>query len=171
MKVEGTIEFSIIEQTANRVVAEMPIRAGIKNPFGSVHAGAILWFADVSASVLLMGSVQPSDGMQGVLLAINLSANFIGNRPNARSRRSPRSSSAAAQSAWSARWCMELARNSSPMSLPITCWPSSAGRLHQTACTDLIARHQSCDRFAGALAFVDAAFEPRSAIRHRYRLA
>jgi 1,4-dihydroxy-2-naphthoyl-CoA hydrolase len=80
MKVEGTIEFSIVEQTADRVVAEMPIRPGIKNPFGSVHAGAILWFADVAASVLLMGSVQPSEGMQGFPLAINLNANFIGNQ-------------------------------------------------------------------------------------------
>ena len=80
MKIEGTIEFSIVEQTAERVVAEMPIRPGIKNPFGFVHAGAILWFADVTASILLLGSTQASEGMQGFPLAINLNANFIGNQ-------------------------------------------------------------------------------------------
>ena len=80
MKVEGSIEFSVVEQTADRVVSEMPIRAGIKNPFGVVHAGAILWFADVSATFLVMGSTQASEGMKGFPLAMNLNANFIGNQ-------------------------------------------------------------------------------------------
>ena len=80
MKIEGMIEFTIIEQTADRVVAEMPIRPGIRNPFGFVHAGAILWFADVAASILLLDSTQVSEGMQGFPLAINLSANFTGNQ-------------------------------------------------------------------------------------------
>jgi uncharacterized protein (TIGR00369 family) len=80
MKIEGSIEFSIVEQTAERVVAEMPIGPGIKNPFGFVHAGAMLWFADVAASILLLGSTHASEGMQGFPLAINLNANFIGNQ-------------------------------------------------------------------------------------------
>lgn len=80
MKIEGSIEFSIIERGDNRVVSEMPIRAGIKNPFGVVHVGAILWLADVTATVLVMGSAQPSEGMKGFPLAITLNANFIGNQ-------------------------------------------------------------------------------------------
>jgi 1,4-dihydroxy-2-naphthoyl-CoA hydrolase len=80
MKVEGSIEFSVVEQTADRVVSEMPINAGIKNPFGVVHARAILWFADVSATFLVIGSSQASDGMKGFPLAISLNANFIGNQ-------------------------------------------------------------------------------------------
>jgi len=80
MKIEGSIEFSIIERGDNRVVSEMPIRAGIKNPFGVVHVGAILWLADVTATVLLMGSAQASEGMKGFPLAITLNANFIGNQ-------------------------------------------------------------------------------------------
>jgi 1,4-dihydroxy-2-naphthoyl-CoA hydrolase len=58
----------------------MPVIAGIKNPFGAVHAGAILWLADVTATVLVMGSSQATEGMKGFPLAINLSANFIGNQ-------------------------------------------------------------------------------------------
>lgn len=80
MRFEGSIEFSVLEQTADRVVSEMPIHAGIKNPFGVVHAGAILWFADVSATVLVMGSTQASEGMKGFPLGISLNANFIGNQ-------------------------------------------------------------------------------------------
>ena len=80
MNMEGSIEFSIIEQTDDHVVSEMPIRAGIKNPFGVVHVGAILWLADVTATILVMGSEQASEGMKGFPLAITLNANFISNQ-------------------------------------------------------------------------------------------
>ena len=80
MKFEGSIEFLIIEHNGDRVVSQMPIRAGIKNPFGVVHVGAILWLADVTATVLVMGSVQTSEGMKGFPLAITLNANFIANQ-------------------------------------------------------------------------------------------
>ncbi len=80
MRFEGSIEFSIIERTDDRVVSEMPIQAGIKNPFGVVHVGAILWLADVTATVLIMGSAQASEGMKGFPLAITLNANFIANQ-------------------------------------------------------------------------------------------
>ena len=80
MKVEGHIEFTIIEQSAERVVSEMPVTAGIKNPYGTVHAGATLWFADVTATILVMGRSDASEGMKGFPLAINLNANLIGNQ-------------------------------------------------------------------------------------------
>lgn len=80
MKRQGSIEFTMVEQSADRVVSEMPIHAGVRNPFGVVHAGAIVWFADVNATILVMGFTQPSEGMKGFPLAINLNANFIGNQ-------------------------------------------------------------------------------------------
>lgn len=80
MKVEGRIEFEIVEQTPERVISEMPIQPGIKNPFGGVHAGAMLWFADVTATVLAMGSTEFREGMSGFPLAITLNANFAGNQ-------------------------------------------------------------------------------------------
>lgn len=79
MQVTGTIEFNITEQSAEQVTADMPVRAGIMNPFGIVHAGAMLWFADVTATVLVMGHTQPSEGMKGFPLAISLNAHFLGN--------------------------------------------------------------------------------------------
>ena len=78
---QGSIEFTVTERDVDRVVSEMPITPGIKNPFGVVHAGAMLWFADVTATMLVMGDAQPSEGMKGFPLAISLNANFIGNQP------------------------------------------------------------------------------------------
>jgi 1,4-dihydroxy-2-naphthoyl-CoA hydrolase len=38
----------------------MPILAVVKNPFGVVQTGAILWFANVTATLRVMGSTQAS---------------------------------------------------------------------------------------------------------------
>jgi len=81
MKIEGNIEFYVVEQVPERVVSEMPILPGIKNPYGVVNAGAILWFADITATILVLGpSTLPSEGMAGFPLAITLNANFISNQ-------------------------------------------------------------------------------------------
>ena len=80
MKVQGSIEFTVVERSEERVVSSMPIHPGIKNPFGVVHAGAILWFADVTATLLAMGPGEAIEGMKGFPLAISLNANFLGNQ-------------------------------------------------------------------------------------------
>ena len=80
MRVEGRIEFTITNQEPDQVTSEMPVQPGILNPFGVVHAGAILWFADVTATVLAMGSAEFREGMSGFPLAINLTANFASNQ-------------------------------------------------------------------------------------------
>lgn len=80
MNVTGHIDFTITGRTAEQVTAEMPITAGIKNPFGTVHAGAILWFADVAATVLVMDAATATEGMKGFPLAISLNANLLGNQ-------------------------------------------------------------------------------------------
>lgn len=80
MKVNGQIEFTIIEQSAQQVVGEMPVQPGILNPFGTVHAGATLWFADVAATILAFGGSEMQPGQAGFPLAINLNANLLGNQ-------------------------------------------------------------------------------------------
>ena len=80
MKVEGNLEFTIVEQGPDKVVSIMPVTAGIKNPFGVAHAGAILWLADVTATVLAMGKTDATAGMQGFPLAISLNANLVSNQ-------------------------------------------------------------------------------------------
>lgn len=80
MQVKGNIEFSVVEQSADKVVGEMPVQGGILNPFGTVHAGATLWFADVCATVLAFGGAQMSAGVAGFPLAISLDAKLLGNQ-------------------------------------------------------------------------------------------
>lgn len=80
MRIKGEIEFTIIERSENRVVSEMPIGAGIKNPFGVAHAGALLWLADVTATVLVLGPGNTTEGMEGFPLAISLNSNFLSNQ-------------------------------------------------------------------------------------------
>lgn len=80
MNVDGQIQFRVTEQSAERVVGQMPVQAGILNPFGTVHAGATLWFADVCATVLAFGGAQMHEGAAGFPLAINLNASLLGNQ-------------------------------------------------------------------------------------------
>ena len=86
LKIEGKIEFDVVEHVPERVVSEMPIQPGVMNPYGVVHAGAILWFADVTASILLLGSSHPTEGVAGFPLAITLNANFISNQKEGKLR-------------------------------------------------------------------------------------
>lgn len=79
MEVKGEIVFTLLTKTEEEVTAEMPVQAGILNPYGVVNAGAILWFADVAASVLAIGETKPEEGGTGFPLAINLNANLTGN--------------------------------------------------------------------------------------------
>ncbi len=80
MEVRGELEFTIIEQTSDQVIGVMPIRPGMLNPYGIVNAGAILWFADVCASVLIMGGKTFEPGTAGFPLAISLNAALVGNQ-------------------------------------------------------------------------------------------
>ncbi len=80
MNISGQIEFTITEQTADHVIAEMPVQGGIINPFGVAHAGAMLWFADVAATILAAGTAEFAPGQPGFPLAINLNANLLGNQ-------------------------------------------------------------------------------------------
>jgi uncharacterized protein (TIGR00369 family) len=76
----GEIEFFIKERNTDCVTSIMPIKEGILNPFGTVHAGAILWLADVTATVLALEKVDLSPDGKGFPLAINLNTNLIGNQ-------------------------------------------------------------------------------------------
>ena len=76
----GEIEFFIEERSQDSVVSRMPISKGALNPFGTIHAGAMLWLADVTATVLAIGNTHLGEKGQGFPLAINLNANLLGNQ-------------------------------------------------------------------------------------------
>ena len=79
-KKAGKIEFVIKERREDCVVSIMPIQEGILNPFGTVQAGAMLWLADVTATVLALGNVEIGPDGKGFPLAINLSTHLLGNQ-------------------------------------------------------------------------------------------
>ncbi len=76
----GEIGFSLEERTDDHVIGRMPVILGMLNPFGTVHAGALLWLADVTATVLALGSTDLDANGKGFPLAINLNANLMGNQ-------------------------------------------------------------------------------------------
>jgi uncharacterized protein (TIGR00369 family) len=80
MDVRGAIEFAVVERSPERVVGRMPIQPGILNPYGVVHAGAVLWFADVCATYLALGGADAAPGQSGFPLAIDLHAAFLANQ-------------------------------------------------------------------------------------------
>jgi uncharacterized protein (TIGR00369 family) len=76
----GKIEFIIKERSDDCVISIMPIKEGILNPFGTVQAGAMLWLADVTATVLALGNVEIGPDGKGFPLAINLNTHLLGNQ-------------------------------------------------------------------------------------------
>ena len=76
----GDIEFFIEERNEEYVISRMPISKGILNPFGTVQAGAMIWLADVTASVLAIGSQEIGSDGKGFPLAIDLHTTLIDNQ-------------------------------------------------------------------------------------------
>ena len=80
MEIEGRIAFTITARTADYVTAEMPVAPGMLNPYGIVNAGAMVWFADVCASVLVNGDQAWAVGATGFPLGVSIHADFKGNQ-------------------------------------------------------------------------------------------
>jgi 1,4-dihydroxy-2-naphthoyl-CoA hydrolase len=76
----GAIEFFIEERTAQCVISRMPVTQSMLNPFGIVQAGAMIWLADVTASVLILESQKLTEAGQGFPLAIDLHTTLLGNQ-------------------------------------------------------------------------------------------
>jgi len=76
----GELEFIIEERRQDCVVSRMPVVPGSLNPFGTVQAGAMLWMADVTATVLAIGCTELGEKGQGFPLAINVNASLPGNQ-------------------------------------------------------------------------------------------
>jgi uncharacterized protein (TIGR00369 family) len=76
----GDITFEITELTPDRATGVMPVADGVLNPFGTVHAGAMVWFADTVATTLALGSEDVQPGHSGFPLALTLNVVLLGNR-------------------------------------------------------------------------------------------
>lgn len=76
----GHIAFTIEQRNPECVISRMPIQEGILNPFGVVQAGAFVWLADVTASVLVLEAHTVTNTGKGFPLAIDLHTSLLGNQ-------------------------------------------------------------------------------------------
>jgi len=74
-----SLRFTIEERSSELARGRMPIADGMLNPFGTVHAGALLWFA-VVATVCAIGDTTVGPDGKGFPLAVTLNAQLLGNR-------------------------------------------------------------------------------------------
>lgn len=80
----GQIAFDLTGVSETGAEGEMEIGPGILNPFGTVHAGALIWFADVIATNLVLGGRPVSEGMDSFPVAVTLNAQLLANRREGR---------------------------------------------------------------------------------------
>ena len=78
----GHIEFSVEERSEDYVVSRMPVSKGILNPLGTVQAGAMVWLADVTATLLAIGSKEIGADGKGFPLAVDFHVTLLGNQKN-----------------------------------------------------------------------------------------
>ncbi len=79
-KRSGSIEFFIETRNAETVVSRMPVTKGIVNPFGTVQAGAMIWLADVTATILALENVTLGPNGEGFPLAVDLHTTLLSNQ-------------------------------------------------------------------------------------------
>src|SRR4030042_3158689 len=79
-KRSGNIEFFVEERNENFVISRMPVTQGVLNPFGIVQAGAMIWLADVTASVLALTGQNIGDDGKGFPLAVDLHTTLVSNQ-------------------------------------------------------------------------------------------
>lgn len=78
-QLNGKIDFTIGAVTQDQALGEMPVQAGILNPFGTIHAGALVWFADVIATNLVLAGNPITEGMDSFPVAVTLNAQLLAN--------------------------------------------------------------------------------------------
>jgi 1,4-dihydroxy-2-naphthoyl-CoA hydrolase len=77
----GRIDFAIEIREPDRVVGRMLITGEALNPFGTVHIGAMIWFAYIRAALCAIGDPESiDDDGKGFPLVINLRSVRTGNQ-------------------------------------------------------------------------------------------
>lgn len=79
-KHSGNLAFEILEVTTDVAVGRMEVTEGALNPFGTIHAGAMVWFADVVATTLALGGAEAKPGEPGFPLALTFDVAMFANR-------------------------------------------------------------------------------------------
>ncbi|MYF50152.1 MAG: PaaI family thioesterase [Gammaproteobacteria bacterium] len=76
----GGVELTIESREPDLVVAKMAVTDAARNAFGTVHAGALIWLADVAATICAVGDPgSVGENGEGFPLAIGLHTVLLGN--------------------------------------------------------------------------------------------
>lgn len=59
------------------MVFEIPGTVSIKNPLDITHTGVLLWFADITASILVCGAGLIAEGMESFPFALSAVSMFV----------------------------------------------------------------------------------------------
>ncbi|MFV0386437.1 PaaI family thioesterase [Paracoccus sp. (in: a-proteobacteria)] len=78
-EVTGQVDFAIISVDGSEALGEMQVAPAMLNPFGTVHAGALVWFADVVATTLVLDGQVVTEGMDSFPVAVTLNAQLLAN--------------------------------------------------------------------------------------------
>lgn len=76
----GNLDFEILTVTPDFAVGRMIVSPGALNPSGTIHAGAMVWFADVVATTLALGGSKVRPGEPGFPLALTFDVTMLSNR-------------------------------------------------------------------------------------------
>lgn len=76
----GNLDFEIVTVTPELAVGRMNVTDGALNPFGTIHAGGMVWFADVVATTLALGGATVQPGEPGFPLALTFDVVMLSNR-------------------------------------------------------------------------------------------
>lgn len=77
--IEGSLAFDVEYVSESAATGTMPITDGLRNPLGKATAGAMIWFADIVATALVLQGNEPSGGMSGFPVAVNINATVVSN--------------------------------------------------------------------------------------------
>jgi len=80
MDMSGALDFEYWVNDDQTGGGKMEITDKMLNPYGTVHAGSMIWFADVVATTTAMGTDAVSPGEPRFPLAINLNTQLFSNR-------------------------------------------------------------------------------------------
>ena len=80
VKLRRSAQWNHEKRSEDRILSRMSGANGVRNTYGTVRAGAMVWLADVTATVLAIGQAEVGEDAKGFPLAVGLHTTLMGNQ-------------------------------------------------------------------------------------------